>query len=122
MNDEDEVTDDHELNDEGRVNDEHEMNDESGMNDENEVNHELPWKRGDWVKVEYDGELYPGEVISTFGDNTQVNAMAKIGRNWKWPEAGKSDILWYSQDKVKGKISPVLPVGGTRDHYTCNEL
>ena len=82
---------------------------------------EMAWVVGEWVKVVYDEEVFPGEVIAIVGDNSQVNCMTRIGRNWRWPEHAR-DILWYSRDKVLGKIKPVIPVGGSRDHYTCSEL
>lgn len=63
---------------------------------------------GGWVIVEYNGQLYPGEVENIIVSNSQVNAMAKTGKYWKWPEA--KDLLWYSRDMVKGNIAPVLPV------------
>lgn len=42
-----------------------------------------------------------------------VHAMAKSGGNWKWPEVdgGEKDIVWYTKDDVKCKISPPVPVG-----------
>ncbi len=66
----------------------------------------LSWQVGDWVKVEYDGTLYPGEVVNIVG--TQVNAMAKSGGYWKWPgdvssDETEADVVWYSCDKVEGK-------------------
>ena len=80
----------------------------------------LPWKIGEWVAVEYDGQLYPGEVTDIIGSNTQVNAMAKTGKLWKWPEM--KDLVWYSRSMVKQKILPVLPISGSRDHYMCNDI
>lgn len=68
---------------------------------------------GDWVIVSYDSDLYPGEVLAIVGANVSVHAMAKSGGNWKWPEddGGEKDIVWYTKDDVKCKISPPVPVG-----------
>ena len=102
--------------DEGSDESEHE---ESQKSDESVVI-ELPWIVGDWVKVVYDEQVFPGEVISIIGSNSQVNCMSPVGKNWRWPDA--PDILWYSQEKVLGKINPVVPMGGSREYYSCSEL
>ena len=41
---------------------------------------------GEWVLVEYDGQLYPGEVIAIDNYEFTVNIMVKAGKHWKWPD------------------------------------
>ena len=48
----------------------------------------LEWKEqiitGDWLLVQYDNTLYPGEVKNKRGDNIQVNVMIPAGKTrWK---------------------------------------
>ena len=81
----------------------------------------ISWEVGDWVKVEYDGILYPGEAVSIIGTNTEVSTLAKSGGYWKWPDENNRDLLWYTVDKVKGKINPVVPVG-SRGQFKCDDL
>ena len=105
--------------DETMASDEREKDSENETTEGSEI--ELEWSVGDWVKVEYDDVVYPGEVLDIVGNNTQVTCMCPVGKHWRWPQT--KDILWYSEDKVLGKIEPLLPVTSTtRDHYTCSEL
>ena len=69
---------------------------------------------GDWVLVSYDGSKYPGKVESIVGINIEVDAMEKSGGYWKWPK--DRDIVFYTPDKVLGKISPP-DVAGSRGQY-----
>ena len=40
---------------------------------------------GDFVIVNYEGRLYPGEVKVVKKKKDEVSCMTKSGINWKWP-------------------------------------
>ena len=101
------------------VTDERNVRDEISAGDKvADDNNDLSWKVGDWVIVEYDSQMYPGEVLTIKSTDTYVHAMTKSGGYWKWPETdGKNmDTVWYKKEKVMCKISPPVPVG-SRGQY-----
>ncbi len=77
---------------------------------------EIDWVVGDWVKVVYDDEVFPGEVINLVDNHSQVQVMVKSGGFWKWPDV--PDILWYTKENVIGKLPAPIPVGN-RGQYKC---
>ncbi len=58
---------------------------------------------GDWYTVEYEGVLYPGEVIS-IGDqgDYQVSVMEPAWQKWKWPNP--EDKIFYPKKKLVVKL------------------
>lgn len=41
----------------------------------------------DWSIVNYDNELFPGEILQKSDSNqVQVSCMVKAGKYWKWPK------------------------------------
>jgi hypothetical protein len=42
----------------------------------------------------YEGNVYPGKIISFHEENIYISAMVKSLKSWKWPE--KRDILEYA--------------------------
>jgi len=75
---------------------------ESGQNDDPDV------EVKDWCLVEYDNELFPGEVISKIGENYEVSVMVKSGGYWKWP--AKEDKIFYTKDTIKKRLEVPIPV------------
>ena len=44
-------------------------------------------EKGDYVIVEYEGEIYPGKVMDRASNGVLVNVMSKYeGQRWKWPK------------------------------------
>ena len=94
--------------------------------DEQHDNHEmgLPMKNkpaqlycpqvGDWVLVNYDGSLFPGEVKSAGDQEVQVKVMVASGSYYKWPKV--EDCIFYRMTDVFRKLSPPIVKSG-RDTY-----
>ena len=61
----------------------------------------------DWCVVEYDNQLFPGEIQTVVGEKYEVSAMIKAGRFWKWP-AQEDRILYLRDQIVKGLNPPIL--------------
>ena len=60
---------------------------------------------GDWYAVEYDGNMYPGEVIAVGQENDyQVSVMERAGKYWKWPNP--CDVIFYLREKMSKKLDP----------------
>lgn len=57
-----------------------------------------PLNKGDHVVVNYEGCLYPGEVMLVKQKGAQVRCMERSGQNWKWP--AKPDLLYYPQSDI----------------------
>ena len=67
----------------------------------------------DWVVVEYDEDLYPGEVTAVNGDFVEVDTIhTSNGKTWHWPE-----ILMYNRAQIKATIEQPVPTGGSRGLY-----
>ncbi|KAF3854209.1 hypothetical protein F7725_022264 [Dissostichus mawsoni] len=60
---------------------------------------------GQWVLVEYDGDLYPGTVTQIVEDQFEVDTMNCAGENRLfYPSIGfPGDKVWYFRDNVKGR-------------------
>ena len=69
---------------------------------------------GDWIVVDYHGELFPGEITEFDGAEIRVNVMQKSGKFWKWPSK-RDNIFYYCKDVVK-KIEPPT-VAGNRGQF-----
>jgi hypothetical protein len=70
---------------------------------------------GDWVLVQYDQSIYPGEVKTIRDTDIQVSVMVRSGTSFKWPK--HEDAIYYSFDKVIRKIErPILK--SSRGLYT----
>jgi len=57
---------------------------------------------GEYVVFKYEGEYFPGRILSFSDDEVEISAMQKSLKSWKWPE--KSDIGKYDWDDVIGSI------------------
>lgn len=59
---------------------------------------------GDWVVVKYDDVLYPGEIVSKRGNDTEVSVMVPATKTtWKWPL--KPDKIFYQPENIVKKIT-----------------
>ena len=58
---------------------------------------------GEWYDVDYEGVLYPGEVIAmgNLGDY-QVSVMERAGKHWKWPNP--KDNIFYPKRSLIVKL------------------
>ena len=68
---------------------------------------------GCYVLVNYEGEKYPGKIISVDTTTATVDCMAKVGRSqehWKWP-AKKDCIDYLLEDIINGINEPAINVG-----------
>lgn len=52
-----------------------------------------------YVAVEYEGELWPGQVQKIEEDGSYVKCMGRCGLAWKWPE--KDDVIFLSNQGYK---------------------
>lgn len=71
----------------------------------------------DWVVVQYDNTLYPGEVQDINPTNEvifKVLHLAKSGAYYYWPK--DDDCISYYPDNIIKKIEAPIPCGGTRDN------
>lgn len=74
---------------------------------------------GEHVLFQYEGEIFPGKII-TFDDNgATLSAMVKSLKNWKWPD--KPDTLYYQWDDIIGRIRQPKKVCN-RGHFSVPEL
>ena len=73
---------------------------------------------GNFVIVDFEGDLYPGKVIDIGDDGLNVSVLHKSGLNWRWPKA--VDAIHYSRSEIKKKISEPLP--GRRGIFCVPEL
>lgn len=64
----------------------------------------LGLQKGDFVIIEYDGELLPGQVTAVGENGCDIRSMEKSGINWKWPKL--TDEMFYVNEDIKQKIQP----------------
>ena len=73
---------------------------------------------GEWVLVEYDCSLFPGQVTDIHADSKEVlvNCMipAKAPGHYRWPEFGRDEI-WYRE--VRHKLQPPIPTTNRGDVF-----
>ncbi|KAK9872875.1 hypothetical protein WA026_020230 [Henosepilachna vigintioctopunctata] len=74
---------------------------------------------GTFVLVNYEGVLYPGEILKQKKVDYSISAMVKSGNNWKWPD--KADILNYLAEDVIQVIDIPIKMGRS-DIYSVKEL
>jgi hypothetical protein len=48
---------------------------------------------GQFLEFLYEGNVYPGNIISFNEENVYISAMVKSRKSWKWPQ--NPDILEY---------------------------
>ncbi|XP_033099238.1 uncharacterized protein LOC117102897 [Anneissia japonica] len=86
--------------------------DDDQINSNNEdVNNRLEkvsWSVGSWVLVEYDGNYYPGRVITKLETETEVECMSRSGPNWKWP--ARRDVAWYTKEQIIRQLNAPVPI------------
>lgn len=75
---------------------------------------------GDYVKVNFEGTYYPGEVIDVSDEGICVSVLHKSGAgpDWKWPKP--ADSIYYSLSEIKQKIQK--PVAGKRGRFSVPEM
>lgn len=74
----------------------------------------------DFVLVEYEGELWPGQIQTKEADGAYVKCLTRCGRSWKWPE--KEDIIFYPTHKIKFKIDTPKKMSTKRALFRVPEL
>ena len=65
---------------------------------EDEVQPTLNLSMGQWVVVNYDGEMFPGEVTHIDNSDVEVSVMHRSANAWKWPRP--EDKIFYSKTKL----------------------
>lgn len=68
-----------------------------------DIQDEPRFRVGDYVVVNFEGQMYPGRVTVARPEEYMVNAMARSGKLWKWP--AKKDEILYSSNEVLYKIN-----------------
>lgn len=74
---------------------------------------------GDWVEVDYDGELFPGEIKSVDNKEYLVSVMVRAGKYWKWPL--QVDEVFYPQERVIRKLN-APDVVNARGHFKFDTI
>lgn len=74
----------------------------------------------DYVVVEYEGEMWPGQIASVEEDGAYVKCMARSGLCWKWPE--KEDKIFYPLSDIKFKINEPQKKSTKRALFQVPEL
>ena len=74
---------------------------------------------GQHVLVNYDGELYPGEITAREDDGYLVSAIEKTGRYWKWP--ARADKTVNAPEEIFQTINPPTKIG-RRSIFSVPEL
>ena len=64
----------------------------------------VTYSQGEWVLVLFGGRKYPGEVVSSSGEEVEVNVMQKQGAVWRWPE--NKDCFFYPKSDIIKSIAP----------------
>lgn len=83
------------------------------------VNPSITVDVGQYVIVEFEGQLYPGLVAQVKETTVNVSVFHKSGINkWKWPK--ERDSIDYKFEEVKQIIS--TPVPGKRETFSIPEL
>lgn len=59
---------------------------------------------GEWVLVNYDDVLYPGEVREVGDQEVKVSDIIKSGKYYKWPNS--EDCIFYAVQDVIMKLQP----------------
>ena len=59
---------------------------------------------GDWAVVQYDKQMYPGEITDAFNKKVVVSAMLPAGNCFKW--SNRKDEWIYPFSAVFVKINP----------------
>lgn len=78
-------------------------------------------KKNDHVIVQYEVSYFPGQISGFDIINGEikvlVSAMTISEKNWRWPENGKKDEIYYNEKDVIKKINPqcVIPVNSRGD-------
>ncbi|KAI4830301.1 hypothetical protein KUCAC02_001941, partial [Chaenocephalus aceratus] len=73
---------------------------------------------GQWVLVEYDGDLYPGTVIQIVEDQFEVVNCAGENRFF-YPSIGfPGDKVWYFRDNIKDMIPEPMPATSSARHFS----
>ena len=73
---------------------------------------------GQWVIVTYDGENFPGEILS-YDVDIEVSVMHRSGKHWKWPNP--VDKIFYRREDILQTITPPKVVGN-RGQFTFDEV
>ena len=63
---------------------------------------------GDFVKVQYESDFYPAEVMAINEELFKCNCMISSKSGWRWP--AKRDELWYSIDDIKKMLGQPIPI------------
>ncbi|XP_046386415.1 uncharacterized protein LOC124156124 [Ischnura elegans] len=69
----------------------------------------LRFKKGDYVAVKYNGDLFPGRIIELPRHDQpgpSVECMEKHNKFWRWPE--KKDVLQYDWEDIKQTIFIII--------------
>jgi hypothetical protein len=74
---------------------------------------------GDFVVVNYDDEMFPGQVKLTKKNGAEVSTMVRSGQNWKWPAT--EDQIFYFRDQIVDIIAEPVSVG-TRGAFSVPEM
>ncbi|KAG8250199.1 hypothetical protein J6590_106667 [Homalodisca vitripennis] len=74
---------------------------------------------GEYVIFKYEGEFFPGKIVSLSEEHVEITAMKKSLKSWKWPD--KADIEKYDWNDVIGAIEEPKLIS-KRGFYNIKEL
>ena len=78
----------------------------------------VPIQTDDFVIVDFEGKLFPGQVTAVSEREAKVSVLHKSGFNWKWPKC--VDEISYEMTEIKQKIAKPLP--GKRGIFFVPEI
>ncbi|KAK2724980.1 hypothetical protein QYM36_001435 [Artemia franciscana] len=84
------------------------------LEDESEKEEEIfdSVSTGDFVKVVYKGEYFPGSVQQKNKNSVRVSVTCMTGlRKWKWLD--QEDLIFYPREDILKKLLPPTPAPGT---------
>ncbi|XP_056449969.1 uncharacterized protein LOC130385486 [Gadus chalcogrammus] len=74
---------------------------------------------GQWVLVEYDGDLFPGTVKQIADDQYEVDTMTRVGENRFYVPSIRfpGEMVWYYRQDIRDIIPEPLPAISSARHF-----
>lgn len=79
------------------------------------------YQKGNWVAVEYDDIVYPGEITNIWDNQVEVIVMHPVSTNvYKWPATEDKHI--YPLCDILKCILPPIPMGSRAAFFRFEDL
>lgn len=83
------------------------------------VTQQFTLKVGQWVVVNYDGLIFPGEVTACGETDAEISVMHRSGNAWRWPI--NPDKIFYEHQNILRQISPPK-ASGNRGQFNFDDI